>query len=263
MNYFNRDLDILLIGKFFGSEILGGYSLAKQLVRRPLSIIDPIVTKVTLGIFPKYQNDNHKLSLYFSKTLTLLGGINGFIYGTTILIAPYLVKLFYGNGYDNIIILVQLFTIIVFLRSMGGQVGVLTITKGRTDIDFYWNLINLIIYPLFIFIGSQYSITWVVVNIAIMQVLMITPAWFIFYKKLINMPFNIYIKPIIIPILTISIIVFFNFIILQNNLLSQIISICFIIITIIIFLYKTSTEFEFFIKQKMHKNDWIYHKNRK
>jgi len=39
-NYFNQNLDILIVGKFFGSDVLGGYSLAKQLVFRPGKMIN-------------------------------------------------------------------------------------------------------------------------------------------------------------------------------------------------------------------------------
>ena len=56
VNYFNRDLDILIIGKFFSQDILGGYSLAKQLVSRPAQIINPILSKVASPALAKFQN---------------------------------------------------------------------------------------------------------------------------------------------------------------------------------------------------------------
>ena len=65
VNYINRDLDVLIIGKFFGAEILGGYSLAKQLVKRPTGIIDPIINKVAISILPRYQSNNELLLKYF------------------------------------------------------------------------------------------------------------------------------------------------------------------------------------------------------
>ncbi len=263
INYFNRDLDILIIGKFFGTEILGSYSLAKQLVRRPLQIIDPVITKVGLGVFPKYQNDNKRLSELFSKVLTILGGINIVVYGTILLLAPYIVRLLYGNNFEDIIILVQLFTIIVYLRSLGGQAGVLVVTKGRTDVDFYWNIINLIIFPVFIYIGSQYSIIWVIINIAVMQIFMTIPAWFFFYKRLINMSFNMYIKPIVIPMLLSGIVLLLNFVVLNNTILSQVISTSILYIIIFIYLYNVSSEFKKIINEKLLNHARIYFKNRR
>ena len=57
VNYFNRDLDIIIIGKLFSAEILGGYSLAKQLVYRPAQIINPIITKIANPLLAKFQDN--------------------------------------------------------------------------------------------------------------------------------------------------------------------------------------------------------------
>lgn len=243
INYFNRDLDILIIGKFFGTETLGSYSLAKQLVRRPLAIIDPIITKVSLGIFPKFQDNNKKLSEYFNRILIFLGSINAVIYGSILLLAPYIILVFYGKGFEDTILMVQFFTIIVYFRSMLGQIGVLSITKGRTDIDFYWNIISILIFPIVIYIGALFSIYWIIINIAIVHIFMIIPVWYLFFNKLINMEFKNYINPIIIPIFIVLIISIFNFFILNNTILSQILSIFVLFLSIFFYLKKVSVEF--------------------
>src|SRR5690606_13801002 len=88
INYFNRDLDVLIIGKFFGADILGGYSLAKQLVRRPISIIDPVINKVAISILPRYQSNNVLLLQYFNSLIRNLSIINAFVYGAIAIAAP-------------------------------------------------------------------------------------------------------------------------------------------------------------------------------
>src|SRR5699024_9863434 len=80
VNYFNRDVDILLIGKFFGSEVLGGYSLAKQLVRKPSSIVNPIVTTVASPILSKIQDDADNLKNKFLYFLKIVSSINFLAY---------------------------------------------------------------------------------------------------------------------------------------------------------------------------------------
>ena len=57
VNFFNRDLDIIIIGKLFSTELLGGYSLAKQLVYKPAQIINPIATKIANPLLAKFQKD--------------------------------------------------------------------------------------------------------------------------------------------------------------------------------------------------------------
>lgn len=201
INYFNRDLDVLIIGKFFGTEILGGYSLAKQLVRRPVSIIDPIINKVGISILPRHQSNNVLLLKYFNMLIKNLSIINAFVYGAIAIAAPFAVSILYGEQYQNIVTLVQLFSIVVYFRSISGLIGILSITKGRTDLEFYWNFMIAIIMPLVMVIGINQGEEMIVFLIAITQMLLIFPLWYMFYSKQINMPFILFLKNVFIPLM--------------------------------------------------------------
>ncbi len=207
VNYFNRDIDVLIIGKFFGSELLGGYSLAKQLVRRPISIIDTVINKVAISILPRYQSDNKSLLGYFIKLITGLSFINAFVYGAIAITAPLVIIILYGEDYIGIVNFVRLYTFVVYFRSISGLVGILSITKGRTDIEFYWNILVMMLFPVAILIGANISIMGAILSIAAVQIVLIIPSWYMFYRKLLSMPFNIYVLKVFFPF-AISIMVF-------------------------------------------------------
>lgn len=76
INYFNRDLDILIIGKFFSQDILGGYSLAKQLVFRPAQIINPILVKVASPGLAKIQDNLIELKTNYLKLISIVSKVN-------------------------------------------------------------------------------------------------------------------------------------------------------------------------------------------
>ncbi len=200
VNYFSRDLDILIIGKLFGTEILGGYSLAKQLVRRPLSIVDYVVSRVSNSILPKFQDNKEKLGAHISEILTKLSLVNALVYGLIAIAASSLVHILYGKEYYNIVTIVQIFAPIVFLRSMAGQVGVLVIAKGRTDLEFYWNILTFFVYPLAIYLGSAYQIQGVTIALLITQLIMMVPIWYFFYNKLIGYELIKYLRIICNPL---------------------------------------------------------------
>lgn len=201
VNYFNRDLDILLIGKFFGSEILGGYSLAKQLVRHPRKIVVPIVNKIGVSVLPKFQDDNTRLRKYFTKLFNGLGSLNALIYGGIAIFANYLVLMLYGQDFIWIVNLVQLFTVLTYLRTMSGTLGLIVITKGRTDYEFYYNLLTTIVMPLAIIVGVFYSVELIIILMGIIQLILIIPVWSFFFKKLINLKFLPYFKAHVFPML--------------------------------------------------------------
>ncbi len=243
VNYFNRDLDVLIIGKFFGPELLGGYSLAKQLVRRPISIIDSVVNKVAISILPRYQSDNKSLLSYFNNLITGLSFVNAFIYGAIAIAAPLIITILYGEEYLTIINLVRIFTIVVYFRSISGLIGILSITKGRTDIEFYWNIIIMVIFPIVILIGVHINLIGVVVLIALAQICLIFPSWYMFYKRLLKMPFIAYIKKVFTPFILSGIIFLGYSISNQTNFVFQIIWL--LPLLVLLFIYALLTERKF------------------
>lgn len=248
INYINRDLDILIIGKFFSTEILGGYSLAKELIRRPFQIINPIINRITVSIFPKFQNNNASLRSYFMKLFNGMGALNSFVYGFSAIFAPYLVLMFYGRDFSSIVVYVQLFAIVMYFRSMGSNVGILSITKGRTDIEFYWNILVLLITPPAIILGSIYSIELVIILMGIVQLVLLIPGWYFFYKRLLSLNFTPFFKAHIIPFaLAIAVFIFSEIEI--ENLFWTILSAGLLLIVFLIYGFYTIREFKHYIQK--------------
>jgi len=200
INYFNRDLDILLIGKLLGSDILGGYSLAKDLVRRPMGIINPIYTRVAMSIFPKFKNDHSSLRRFFTDLFYGMGAINAFIYGSIAIFAPIIVLILYGSDYLSITVYVQLFSFLIYLRSMGTNVGILGITTGRTDYEFYWNIFITLLMPFAIITGAKQSVSMIIILMGLVQLGLLVPCWYLFFNKQINLQFSIYSLSHLIPL---------------------------------------------------------------
>jgi len=185
-------------------------------------IFHPIINKVGISILPKFQNDHKSLRKYFSKIISVKGVINAFTYGLIAILATYAVQLLYGNDYLSIVPYVQLFAALIYLRSMGSLVGILVITTGRTDYEFYWNILITLFTPIAVFIGAQYSILMVIILMVFVQLSLLFPGWYIFYKRLINLDFLPYIKSNIVPALISLIIVIFNLLFTESNLIIEI-----------------------------------------
>ena len=203
MNFFSGNLDVLIIGKFFGPDILGGYSLAKQLISRPAQIINPILTKVGAPVLAKFQDNIAELRKNYLKLLNIISSINFFIFLGLIVFAKYIVLVLYGQGFDDIVILVQILSVYMYFRSLGNPVGSLVIATGRTDLEFYWNLFAVAIMPIAIFIASQYSIVMVTIVLTIMMIIFTVIAWYFMIRKMINVSLKEYLinfipKPILI-----------------------------------------------------------------
>ncbi len=184
VNYFNRDIDIIIIGKVFSPEILGGYSLAKQLVFKPAQIINPIITKVSNPLLAKFQDNIATLKKNYLKLINIVSSINFFVYLLVFLFAPIIVKILYGSEYGNIVILVRILSVYMYIRSIGNPIGSLVIATGRTDISFVWNIFALVVMPAFIFIGTQFSAEAVAYAMVAGIVALFVPNWWLLVKRM-------------------------------------------------------------------------------
>ena len=90
----------------------------------------------------------------------------------------------YGDSYENIVILVRILSVYMIIRIVGSPVGSLVIAKGRTDIEFYWNLFTIAVTPLCIYIGTKFGVIGAAIGISSAMLILYIPGWKILIHKL-------------------------------------------------------------------------------
>lgn len=196
-NFFNRNLDVLIIGKLFSQEILGGYSLAKELVFRPSQIINPILTKVAGPVLAKLQSNEGLLKESYLKLVNIVSSINFIIYLLIVFFAPIIVSILYGGEYSSIVILVRILCIYMYLRSLGNPVGSLVIATGRTDIEFLWNISLLVLMPFIVYSASFFGIIHVAISLTLAMILLFLPSWYFLIRKMSGSTLKEYLNAIV------------------------------------------------------------------
>ena len=155
VNYFNSNLDYLLIGSLLGAKSLGYYTLAYNLVLRPSQMINPVITRVAFPVFSKVQNYTKKLKNGYIKVLQLLSTVNFPIMAGLAVIAPVAVPVIFGAQWLPSIVLIQILTIVGISRSTGNPIGSLLLAKGRADLGFKWNLALMITQLPGLYVGAK------------------------------------------------------------------------------------------------------------
>jgi len=197
LNFFSRDIDILLIGKLLGTEILGIYSLAKQLVNSPIQLINPILVKVASPIMAKIQDNIQLLRSSYLKLINVVSTVNFPIYFLILIFSPIIIRIFYGPGFEAAIFPVKILSIYMAIRSLGNPVSALVIATGRTDLEFYWNVFVLCTVPIAVYIGAQWGVDGVLYSLMLSRVVIFVPGWYILLWKTIQIPFADYCRSII------------------------------------------------------------------
>lgn len=195
MNYFSKNIDYILIGRYLGSEILGYYTIAFQLVIVPIQKINPVLTKVAFPIFSKKQDEHASLSrgyIEMSKILALI--VYPLLIGLAAT-APVAVPVFLGKGWELSVTLIQILVLVGLARTLANPSGTLYLAKGRADIGFQFNLATAIISGIVFWLSVQRGVVAIATAFAILNVIYLLGHTYII-NRLIDLSWQKYLQRI-------------------------------------------------------------------
>lgn len=112
------ELDVFIIGKFLGKEILGVYSVAKQLAYIPMVKVAQLLNDISFAAFSKIQHDLKEVSYQFLKTARLMSVFSFPIFFGMSSVSPEIVDLLLGEKWALATIPLQLLCLILPLRML-------------------------------------------------------------------------------------------------------------------------------------------------
>jgi len=189
LNYFSRNADYLLIGKFLGATALGYYTLAYTMMLFPLSNISSVLSKVMFSALSQIQHDNSKFKLFYLKSTKYIAFVSFPMMLGLFAIADEFVLVVFGTKWVPVIFLIKVLSIIGLMQSIGTTVGSIYLAKGRTDWMFRWGIFASIVAVGAIAIGLRWGINGVAVCYAIATLLLTYPNFAIPFR-LIDLRFT-------------------------------------------------------------------------
>ncbi|MBW4519466.1 MAG: MOP flippase family protein [Scytolyngbya sp. HA4215-MV1] len=181
-NYFARNADYFLIGRFLGVQSLGYYTLAYRIMLYPLQNIVWVIGRVIFPAFSQMQHDNTRFCYaYLRVTQTIAFVVFPLMVGLWALAEPFVLATF-GASWQPVILLVLILSPIGMIHSIGTTVGDIYQAKGRTDWMLRWGLFAGTLVVCFFCIGLQWGIVGVAGAYAIVSALLIYPSFAIPFK---------------------------------------------------------------------------------
>lgn len=186
LDYFSRELDILIISATLGKEVTGVYSLCKKLVLAVYGAVTPMITKVITPIFAMIQTEKERIQKLYYDVVQTLGIINMPIYCLMAIFAMGILKYLYGDQYlDGTLVLVFI-SLTYGVNTTGNPVGSLQIAMGRTDLGMYWTIVRIAATALFIFVGAQFGINALAFSLLVLNFVVNPMFWCITIRPMIQ-----------------------------------------------------------------------------
>jgi len=193
INQLRTQADSLIVGKVMGADMLGVYSLAKELVLQPLKLVTPVINRLALPRFAEKQHDPEQLKKLFLKGTLAIMLFSSLIYLGIGILSPVIVRVLYGSSHEAVAHLIPLMVLFGMLRPMGGLTGSISQANGRTNVEFYWNIVaSLIVVAVLATTWIYPNVWYVALTLSISQVLISAFAHPFFIKPVIGIPFMPY-----------------------------------------------------------------------
>lgn len=175
-NYWTRNLDNLLIGRFLGSGHLGIYNRAYAIMLFPLANISRVIAEVmfpSLSIIQKDKEKVKKIFLRMTRTVALI--TFPMMVGLAVIVEPFVIGVF-GEQWIEMIPILRIFCFLGMIQSIGTLNGSLYLSQGRADLQFKLSLILKPIVIIGIIVGLRWGIEGVAIGYAIASLICYYPS---------------------------------------------------------------------------------------
>lgn len=167
LNFFSRNLDNVLVGKYFGAVSLGIYDKAYQLMRYPLMLLTFAMTPAIQPVLTEIKSNKiefERLHNKFVKYISLLGVVGGV---SIFLLSDYIVLFLLGEQWEEVAPLLEILSITIPIQVVLSSSGGFYQAAGRTDLLFkcglFSSLVNVSAIFTGIFLNSLESLSWCLV----------------------------------------------------------------------------------------------------
>ncbi|HEY0762103.1 MAG TPA: lipopolysaccharide biosynthesis protein [Pyrinomonadaceae bacterium] len=181
INYFSRNLDNLLIGRFWGAQQLGLYSRAYQLMGLPIDQINEPLTSVAVPALSRLTDSPESYRRAYLRMLEKVALLTMPCVVLMILTADWIVQVVLGPQWVGAVRIFVLLGITGIFQPIANTTGWLLISQGRTNHMFQWGLISGPIIMAAIVIGLPWGAVGVAASYAIARVCIVDPLlyWFV------------------------------------------------------------------------------------
>ncbi len=167
INYFSRNTDKMLIGRYVGSAALGFYSKAYQLLMLPISQLRDPLNSVALPALSKLRGEGTKYRDFYKRYLFLFS----FFYMPIVVglgvYAKEFIFIMLGPGWEETATLFQLLAIASLVQPAASTKGVVMISMGMTRKYLRWG----IIYATWTVSGFVVGINWGMYGVAMAYII--------------------------------------------------------------------------------------------
>jgi PST family polysaccharide transporter len=198
INYFARNVDSMLVGRWLGADNLGWYSIANRLLLFPIQNLSGVVGRALL---PVYSRQQESLGHLYLRTLALVSALSAPMMFGLWGLREALVVVFLGANWGPVAEILAWFAPMGIFQSLLSTTGTVLIAIGRTDILRKIGIVNTATLVGAFVLGLQWGLMGLVTVYFFATVVLFVSTMYIVLKQ-INLSFGAMLRHIAAPVLS-------------------------------------------------------------
>ncbi len=200
INYFSRNFDNMLIGKYEGKMALGLYTKAYQLLMLPITQLRDPLNSVALPALSTLQNNQQKFADFYKRYIFTFSFFSMPLVIYLAIFSDELILTVLGPQWIGASYIFKLLAISSFIQPIAGTRGTVLIAIGKTQKYFIFGLMNTLSVVIGFIIGIQWGVTGIAISYAIVNYITLIPTlYYCFHKTPVTV--SLFFKEISLPAL--------------------------------------------------------------
>jgi len=164
LNYFFRNLDKILVGRFSGQFSLGLYSKACGLLLLPLNQLHAPVSAVVVPALSRLQKDSTKYKQFYLRAVYFMSFVTMPVYIFIFTHTEETIRLVLGNQWLQASHFFRILCVAAIYRPVASTTGWLYMSSGRTNKMFRWRLstiwLSVCLYIVGVYVGGAEGVAY-------------------------------------------------------------------------------------------------------
>jgi O-antigen/teichoic acid export membrane protein len=199
INYFSRNFDNILIGRFCGSTSLGYYDKAYQLLMMPIMNLRDPMTQVAMPALSKLQDDKEQYRSYYVKYISIIAFITMPLVVFMYACSDQLIYVLLGPQWLEVSDIFKILAIAALIQPVSTTWGLILLSMGRSKRYLKLGMVNSLITVAAFAVGLPWGTKGVASAYAVVTYLLVYPTFLYAFKdtpvKFIDLLMAIY-KPL-------------------------------------------------------------------
>ncbi|TKB74798.1 MAG: lipopolysaccharide biosynthesis protein [Nitrospira sp.] len=162
--YVSTQSDNVIVGKFLGGVVLGGYAVAQSLAVIPMEKVLPIISQISFASYARIQDNKEQIRTNILKTVRAIAFAGVPVFLGMAAVAPLGLPLILGSKWESFVVPFQLLCLTLPLRALSPILPPAVLAINRPTV----NLVNMVIASVAMasafLVGVQYGVIGVCIS---------------------------------------------------------------------------------------------------